>query len=188
VQNGAVRGDGAVKAGAVALALVVVAAFLAAWLVGGKAFEAGAPADAPSAVPADGVGSTAVVLSADATLHPDHQAVLDRLQAYFDAINARDHAAWAAAVTPERAAQQPEADWQAGVRSTRDGSVRVDRIVDAGPGTTLALVRFVSTQDVADAPADLRVARICWRQALPMTGTPLRIASGSPSDTLATPC
>ncbi|GAA1858353.1 hypothetical protein GCM10009836_43200 [Pseudonocardia ailaonensis] len=179
------RTNGAVKAGAAALALVVVAALVAAWLVGGRAFEAGAPLDAPPAVPATGVGSPVVTLSADALAHPLHQAVLDRLQAYFDAINARDRAAWAAVVTPERAAQQPEAAWQAGVRSTRDGSVRVDRIDAAGPGTVEALVRFVSTQDVADAPADLRVGRICWRQTLHLAGTPPRIEPGA---TLAQPC
>lgn len=170
---------------AAALALVVVAALVAALLVGGRAFEAGAPADAPPAVPATGAGSTAVTLSADALAHPRHQEVADRVQAYFDAINARDHAAWAAVVTPERAAEQPPDVWQAGLRSTRDGSIRVDRIVDDAPGTVLALVRFVSTQDLADAPADQRLARICWRQSFAMTGTPVRMAAPT---TVSQPC
>ncbi|MEU7813851.1 hypothetical protein [Pseudonocardia sp. NPDC049154] len=170
-----------------ALALVVVAAAAAAWLVGGRAFEAGAPTDAPAAVPATGAGPPTVELSLDALTHPQHLAVRERLQAYFDAINAHDHAAWAATVTPERVAAQPAETWLAGVRSTQDGTIRVDRIEDA-PDGVLALVRFTSTQDVADAPADLRVGRICWRSALPMTGAALAIGAGAPGSTLSRPC
>ncbi|GAA4706887.1 hypothetical protein GCM10023215_54490 [Pseudonocardia yuanmonensis] len=170
-----------------ALALVVAAAAAAAWLIGGRAFEAGAPTDAPAAVPETGAGPATVELSHDALMHPQHLAVRERLQAYFDAINARDHAAWAATVTPERAAAQPAETWLAGVRSTQDGTIRVDRIEPA-PGGVLALVRFTSTQDPADAPPDLRVDRICWRAALPMTGAALAIGAGSPGSTLSRPC
>ena len=170
-----------------ALALVVVAAAAAAWLVGGRAFEAGAPTDAPAAVPATGAGPATVELSLDALTHPQHLAVRERLQAYFDAINARDHAAWAATVTPDRVAAQPAETWLAGVRSTQDGTIRVDRIEDR-PDGVLALVRFTSTQDVAGAPADLRVGRICWRTALPMTGVALAIGAGAPGNTLSQPC
>jgi hypothetical protein len=170
-----------------ALALVVVAAAAAAWLVGGRAFEAGAPTHAPAAPPATGAGPGTVELSADTLRHPQHLAVRERLQAYFDAINARDHAAWAAAVTPERVAAQPAESWLAGVRSTQDGTIRVDRI-EAAPGGVVALVRFTSTQDPADAPADLRVGRICWRAAFPMTGAGLAIGAGSAGSTLSRPC
>ncbi|MFR9804424.1 hypothetical protein ACL02T_19360 [Pseudonocardia sp. RS010] len=181
-----VRGAVAV-ATAGALGLVVVAAAAAAWLVGGRAFEAGAPTDAPAAVPAAGSGPTTVELSLDALGHPLHLAVRERLQAYFDAVNAHDHAAWAATVTPERVAAQPAEIWLAGVRSTQDGTIRVDRIEDIADGV-LALVRFTSTQDLADAPADLRVGRICWRSALPMTGAGLAIGAGAPGSTLSRPC
>ncbi|MCE3553829.1 hypothetical protein LWC33_20525 [Pseudonocardia sp. RS11V-5] len=170
-----------------ALALVVVAAAVAAWLIGGRAFEAGAPMDAPVPVPGTGAGSATVELSLDALGHPQHLAVRERLQAYFDAINAHDHAAWAATVTPERVAAQPAETWLAGVRSTQDGTIRVDRIEDAPDGVR-ALVRFTSTQDVADAPADLKVGRICWRSALPMTGPGLAIGAGVPGGTLSQPC
>jgi hypothetical protein len=175
-----------VIAGAVALAVVALAALAGAWVAGGRSFEAGAPGGAPPAVPASGAGSTTVTVSADAAAHPSGLAVATRIQAYFDAVNAHDHAAWAAVVTPERVAAQSEEDWLAGVRSTHDGTIRVDRIESTGDGP-LALVRFTSTQDVADAPADLRVGRICWRTALPLTGD-LRIAPARPGATLSQPC
>ncbi len=49
-------------------------------------------------------------------------------------------------------------------------------------------VRFVSAQDVEDAPADLPVERICWRVTLPMTGTPPRIDVTRGGSSVAVAC
>ena len=134
------------------------------------------PYAAPRSVPEAGVGSGEVELSADAAAHPSGEAVRAQLQRHYDAINARDYEAWRATVVPERSDKLPEPDWQEAYVSTRDGTIRIDRIDTAGPsdGTAelLVRVRFVSTQDVRYAPPDLQVPRICWRSTLPMRGAP----------------
>jgi hypothetical protein len=105
--------------------------------------------------------------------------VRDQLQRHFDAINAKDYRAWTTTVVPQRAKRLDEAEWRAAYASTTDGTIRIDRIDplpatgvgDAGDGV-LVRVRFVSTQNVEDAPPDLRAPRICWRSTLPMRGLP----------------
>jgi hypothetical protein len=164
----------------------VAAAVLAALIVAGGvvARSAGgpgagrAPLHTPQAVPAQGAGDATVTLSADAGTHPAGAAVRDQLQRYFDAINARDYAAWRTTVVQQRADEQPEQAWRDGVDTTADGTVRVDRIDDLDGGRLLARVRFVSTQDVSDAPADLSAPRLCWRASLPMSGSPPLLETG----------
>jgi len=126
-------------------------------------------------VPATDEGSPAVLLSADAALHPAGSGVARQLQRYFDAINAGDYAGWASTVTSGRADALPEKSWKAAYRSTRDGTIRVDRIDDLAGDAVLVRVRFISIQAVDDAPPDLRVRRICWRSTMPMAGSPPRI-------------
>ena len=162
------------------LAAVLVAGGLIAALVGPL------PGSVPPGQPVAGAGSGDVLLSADAAAHPSAFAVLAQLQRYFDAINAGDYAAWQTTVTPDRV--QPEQAWKDGYRSTRDGTIRIDRIDDEPGGALLVRVRFTSTQAVADAPPDLRVPRICWRSTLPMQGVPPRIARTSVSSSLSAAC
>ncbi|OLT14891.1 hypothetical protein BJF78_17240 [Pseudonocardia sp. CNS-139] len=134
-----------------------------------------APSAQPRGVPRTGAGDTSVEMSADAAAHPAGLIVRDLLQRHYDAINARDYAGWRATVVPERSERFTEPEWRAAYASTRDGTIRVDRIDQAAGGEDAGLlvrVRFVSTQDVQDAPADLQVPRICWRSTLPVRGLP----------------
>jgi len=172
----------------IALAALVVASVVSGWVLGGRIFDGIAPGGAPVAVPDRGAGETVVELSDDAERHPAAGPVRDQLQRYFDAINSRDHALWTTAVVAERVAAQPREQWTAAVDTTVDGTIRVDRIDDLGPDRVLALVRFVSTQSLDDAPAELRVPRICWRGALPMTGSPPRLATGDAASMLSASC
>jgi hypothetical protein len=158
----------ATAAVAIVLAVLVV--------VGGAAALASRTRSGPPAVPAEGAGSSEVELSPDAADHPAGDAVLEQLQRHYDAINGRDYAQWRATVVPARAAALGEAEWQKAYATTKDGSIRVERIdldPDAESGSGLLVrLRFVSTQAVGNAPSDLPVGRICWRSTLPMRGTP----------------
>jgi hypothetical protein len=140
-----------------------------------------APFATPRAVPTQGAGSGEVELSADAAGHPAAEAVRAQLQRHFDAINTRDYAAWRTTVVQQRWERLGEDEWRAAYASTRDGTIRIDRIdpltatgstADTATDGLLVRVRFVSTQNVEDAPPDLRVPRICWRSTLPMRGLP----------------
>lgn len=173
---------------AVAMLALLIAAGVSAYVLGGRMFDGVAPAGSPSAPPASGAGSATVELSADAGRHASADAVRSQLQHYFDAVNARDYELWSASVVPERVAQQTREQWTASVDTVTDGTIRVDRIDDLAPGRFLVLVRFVSTQSLDDAPVDLRVPRICWRGAFPMTGAPPRLETGSAGSLLSEPC
>lgn len=175
----------------VGLVVLLVGAALAARVLGGRIAGGVSPSSWPPAVPAQGAGSGTVELSADAARHPAAADVRAQLQRYFDAVNARDYASWTATVVQQRVDEQPRTQWLAGVDSTTDGTIRIDRIdriADLDDGRVLALVRFVSTQDLADAPAGLRAARICWRAALPLTGIPPKLESSSAGSVLAEAC
>jgi hypothetical protein len=152
-----------------------VAFALAVLLVLGGFLATRANPPGPPEVPEEGAGSGEVRLSPDATNHPAAEAVRAQLQRHYDAINERDYAQWRETVVPARSDALGEADWHDAYATTRDGSIRVDRI-DAEPdGGLLVRVRFVSTQAVQDAPPDLPAERICWRSTLPMRGAPPRI-------------
>jgi hypothetical protein len=142
---------------------------------GAAALATGASRSGPAEVPAAGAGPGEVRLSPDAADHPAADAVQEQLQRHYDAINARDYPGWAATVVPARSDALPEDDWQDAYATTRDGSIHVARIDAAPDGALLVRVRFVSTQDLADAPPDLPAERICWHSTLPMRGTPPRI-------------
>jgi hypothetical protein len=172
----------------VVLVALLVASALSAWLLGDRLFDGVAPAGAPRAVAGQGAGAPTVELSADAERHPSGIAVRGQLQRYFDAINSRDYGLWSAAVVPARVAQQSRNQWLAGIDSTVDGTIRVDRVDDLGGGRVLALVRFVSTQSLEDAPAGLTVPRICWRASMPMAGNPPRLDTGNAGSMLGEPC
>jgi hypothetical protein len=155
--------------------VLIVAGGVTARVVAGDPAARGAPEGAPQAVPAAGAGATAVQLSADAAAHPMGAAVRAQLQRYFDAINAGDYAAWQETVAAGRADQQPAKAWKDAYRTTKDGTIRIDRIDDEPGEALLVRVRFTSTQAVSDAPAEIPAERICWRSTLPMDGAPPRI-------------
>jgi hypothetical protein len=166
--------------------LLLVTGGVTAALVGPLA--AAAPSGVPQPAPATGSGSGDVLLSADAAVHPAAATVLAQVQRYFDAINAGDYASWQSTVAPERATKQPEQAWKASYRSTRDGTIRIDRIDDETAGALLVRVRFISTQDLADAPDTLAAPRICWRVTLPMQGAPPRIGPTQGGSSLSEAC
>jgi hypothetical protein len=153
-----------------------------------------APFGAPRAVPAQGAGPGEVELSADAARHPAADVVREQLQRHFDAINTRNYEAWRTTVVKERSDRLGEKEWRDAYASTRDGTIRVDRIdafPAAGPDDAdrlLVRVRFVSTQNLEDAPPDMRVPRICWRSTLPMRGLPPLIDTTGGGSSLREAC
>ncbi len=136
----------------------------------------------PPADPTD-AGPATVELSADARTHPVAALVSEQLRVHFEAINARDYERWTTTVSPERIALQSEEQWLADYDSTRDGTIRIDRIDDLPGRRVLVRVRFVSTQDLAQAPEAAPAPRVCWRASLPMSGVPPLIERTGASST-----
>jgi hypothetical protein len=122
----------------------------------------------PTTAPFGGDG--VVTLSSGAAAQPSASQVQSLLQRHFSAINSLDYDAWAATVTPARARDQSREGWVEGYRTTYDSDISVTAIQPGGAGTALVSASFVSTQAPEDAPADLRVGRICWTQQIPVTG------------------
>jgi hypothetical protein len=146
------------------------------------------PLAAPRALPASGAGSTSLEVSNDAWAYSSGPAVQDVLSRYFDAINAKNYAAWTTTVTPARAAQQTEAAWQQGYATTVDGTIRLSRIDEVSPGHLVALVSYLSVQRPEDGPEGLKTSRICWRESIPLVGDPLQIDVGKSGSTLRGAC
>lgn len=132
--------------------------------------DTSAPVAAPSSAGSTGAsaGTGLVTMTADASNHPQADAVRKLLETYFTAINERNYSRWLGTVSAERAAQQPPDQWRKGVRSTRDADALVYRI-ERGAGSSLrVLVGFTSTQAVEDAPPFFRETCIKWRLVLPV--------------------
>jgi hypothetical protein len=123
----------------------------------------------PSSVPRDEQpGPAEVKGNTDAVAHPLYLTVEKLLRQYFNAINAKDYAAWSAVVTAGRRRDQPEKDWRHSFKSSRDGNIIVYRIETAASGDTArVLLHFTSTQDPADAPPNLPVDCIEWNVVWP---------------------
>lgn len=120
-------------------------------------------------VPLGAVSASGLVrLSPTAAAHPSAPVVLALAERHFTAINNHDYAAWSTTVVPSIAGSQSGDGWRRAYRSTHDDTVEVSSIVDAGSDAVQVVVSFISTQDVADAPADLAVARICWQAQWPV--------------------
>ncbi|WP_300008219.1 hypothetical protein [Pseudonocardia sp.] len=154
------------------LAVVLAGGLGVAWFAAGRSVSAVPPLRAAPPVPAAGVGDTTVLLSADALTHPAHELVRSQLQLHYDAINRKDYQAWAATVVPARSGSLDQEAWLDAYGSTRDGTIRIDRIDDLEGARVLVRVRFVSTQAITDAPQDVPARRICWHSSLPMSGVP----------------
>lgn len=146
------------------------------------------PLAAPRAFPIQGAGNPGLEVSSDAWAYSSGQAVSDVLSRYFQAINQKDYAAWTRTVTPAVAAQHPEAAWRKGYATTQDGTIRLSRIDEVGPGRLEAMVSFVSSQNPADAPDKLNLAQICWRISVPLVGDPPLIDVNKPGSVLQGKC
>jgi hypothetical protein len=120
-------------------------------------------------VPADQQpGSPVVVSTKDAADHPLYETVRALLQTNFDAINGKHYDQWRSVVTDRRGKNQPEKDWLAAYRSTRDGTIVVRRIESGPADNARVLVSFTSLQDVNDAPQELQQHCIRWWVILPL--------------------
>ncbi|TCK22270.1 hypothetical protein [Pseudonocardia endophytica] len=117
-------------------------------------------------------GSGLVQVDAAAASNPLAQPVADLLDRHFTSINTLDYPTWTSTVSSRRAADQTADRWRSDYRSTRDGDVHVTSISDDGSGAATVGLRFTSQQDVADAPSDLSVGKICWSSRWPITGLP----------------
>lgn len=172
--------------------LVIIAALAAvvAVLAGTAAFVSGNRL--PPAPPATGAGSGTVTISFDAARHPSGPGIKAQLQRHFDAINSRDYETWRSTVVEKRAALLPEARWREAYASTTDGTIHIDRIdpADAGApeGSLVVRLRFVSTQNLSDAPEKAKSPRVCWLNSWPMEGTPPRIGMTRGDPSSATAC
>ena len=144
-------------------------------------------------LPADGTaGSGVVTMSAAATTHPQSAAVRDLIQRHIDARNDGDLTAYRATLVP--GARVDEGTFEVVTRTMRVGSIVVQRIDPVGDGELVVPVGFVTTQDPADAPADVRVPRLCWQVSAVIEtgsgsgGTDLRLIEPRPGSQLRTPC
>jgi hypothetical protein len=127
-----------------------------------------------------------VTLDATAAGVPGAQDVVALVDRYFTAINNRDYAGWAATVDQRRVSAQPIGGWLEAYRSTQDQSVAISSITPTGSNSVAVALSFASTQDVADAPAALSAARICWQSTWPVVGG--RIAAPERGATTMSAC
>jgi hypothetical protein len=123
----------------------------------------------PTVSPEEQPGPPVVQLTPDAMRHPRSGTVRRLLQTHFDAINGRNYARWKTTVTSDRIRDKTRDSWLADYRTTRDGSIVIQRIERASERRLAVLVAFTSTQDVADAPPQLPAQCIRWRLRLPVT-------------------
>ncbi len=138
------------------LTVLLLAAAAAAWIVGERRVPA---ATAPVGYAAGPTADRAVRLAPDASRHPRAEDVRALLQRYFDAINARDHAAWTGSVSAVQATGQTAARWAEAYSTTVDSNLVVADIRDDPLRVRLM---FTSSQDIAHAPEMLRADCIEW--------------------------
>ncbi|GHF88855.1 hypothetical protein GCM10017566_73240 [Amycolatopsis bartoniae] len=115
-------------------------------------------------------GPGTVELTPDAAAHPQHDAISQLLQTYFDSINNRDYDQWKTTVTRARIQAKSRAEWLKDYQSVKDGSILVYRIDTITAQDLRVLVGFTSVQDAASAPAELPgAACVQWKLSLPVT-------------------
>jgi hypothetical protein len=150
--------------------VVIAGAAVAAGMVGRTVYLRPAEANGEPVVPATSVtgaelpGTTEVRLSPDSFSHPDRTAVQAVLQKYFDSINRRDFGLWRSVVSARRVSQTAQKTWLTDYETTLDRGMVVQRIEsDVVLRRLRVLISFVSTQDVAKAPAALPEPCVRWR-------------------------
>lgn len=183
----------AVVAVPVALGVVLVLVLAVGLLLHGRATTAGlaavpdtGPVLAGVPLPADGsAGPPTVTLSPAAAAHPRAEQIRALVQRSVDARNDKDYATWSTAV----ASPTDEASFATRTRTERLGSVVLRRIDPVAGGEVVVPAGVISTQDPADAPADVRVPRLCWQVTMVvLPGTPPRLLDPRPGSALRTPC
>jgi len=176
----------------VALVLIVAAGALLgqrAAAVGRAAVGDTGPVLVGADLPADGsAGPPAVALSPSAAAHPRAPAVRDLVQRWVDARNAGDLAAYRATLVP--GARIDPGVFAETARTQRVGSVVIRRIDPVAGGELVVPMGFVTTQDPAVAPADVRVPRLCWQVSavVQQDGDEARLVDPRPGSQLRTPC
>jgi hypothetical protein len=128
-----------------------------------------------------------VQLAPAARSHPRAEQVQDLLQAYFDAINNHDYAAWSVVVTTAQSERQNSDRWLDAYASTVDSSIWIQSL----SGSPLrAAVRFTSEQDPDLAPPDLQVRCIDWvlSYEIDQQGDRLAVGSTVPGSVSHTKC
>lgn len=135
-------------------------------------------------------GSGRVELSPSAADHPDHAAVRILLQTHFNSINLKRYDRWKTTVVEEKQRRQPESAWREEYRTTRDGSIRIVRIMPGPDDSFRVLLTFTSTQDPSDAPPSMQVPCLRWRVVYPVVRESggLRFGTGLPGSSLSRPC
>lgn len=176
----------------VALVMVMVAGALLgarAAAVGRAAVGDTGPVLVGAELPEDGsAGPPSVVLSPAAAVHPESAAVRDVLQRWTDARNSGDLVAYRETLVPD--ARIDPTTFADAARTQKVGSVVVRRIDPVAGGELVVPLGYVTTQDPAVAPPDVRVPRLCWQiSAVVETaeGRP-RLVDPRPGSQLRSPC
>lgn len=180
----------------VALGVVLVLLVVAGALLGERAATIGrasvgdtGPVLVGAELPADGsAGPPVVALSASAAAHPRSGAVRDLLRRWVDARNTGDLAAYRATLAP--GARVDPTTFSEAARTRRVGSVVVRRIDPVAGGELVVPLGYVTTQDPATAPPDVRVPRLCWQVSavVAQDGDEPRLVDPRPGSQLRTPC
>jgi hypothetical protein len=151
--------------------IITAAAGLVARAVYTQPVEAATSAVVPNqkpVPPADQPGDAIITVAADAAAHPLYGTIRGLLQTYFDAINGRRYEQWRTVVSARRAKFQPEKDWRAAYRTTRDGSIILYRIESGPTDSARILISFTSVQEPRDAPLELPEGCIRWKVVFPV--------------------
>lgn len=159
----------------VPLAIVVLVAAALSGLAGRSFYEDGnasaAPPDGASPSGTEPVTPPAqpgsIVLTEDASEHPDHETVRWVLQTHFDAINFHRYDTWKTTVVAAKQAELPEEKWKREYASTRDSDIVVHRIESGADDSLRVLLTFTSRQDPEDSPDGLSPC-VRWRVVYPL--------------------
>jgi hypothetical protein len=147
------------------------------------------PVLAGAPLPADGsAGSATVELSPAAAAHPQAAAVRDLVQRSVDARNGGSYDAWRATIAQS---VRTAADvFATETRTMRTGSMVLRRIDPVGRGELVVPLGYITTQDPADAPPDVRVPRLCWQVSavIEAGSNGLRLLVPRAGSQLRTPC
>ena len=163
---GARRGPWALVLAVLIIVVAAAAAGAGTWYAVGRAPAATAPAS-PSAPASSGSASSGPAssgptgpasappaglasLAPAAALYPGADAIEKVVNRYFQAINARDYAAYQATQSPAIAMTEPQ--FQAGFKSTRDSDVLITAISTGPDGNPAADMTFTSRQQPKDGP------------------------------------
>jgi hypothetical protein len=125
----------------------------------------GSPASSGPAVPDS---STEVRASQDASQHQQYEQIHQMTQDYFNGINERDYNKFKSTLSPQRIAAMPVEKFDADFKSSHDTGIQIYRIEAAPEGRLRMMLGFTSTQDLADAPPDLKATCIQWRVVWPL--------------------